>query len=763
MADDEVAKARLEYRSALQIDEQLPEAWFGLAEVAERQQEWQQALSFATRAVEIDPNYTDAQILRAEIFLIAGEYAKALEITQILISQMGDQPQIMALHAGVLFRLGQLSDAIDLAERALRLNPAEETATLMLAAAMLQDGNPERALSFVQQGRSAAESSLPLLLMQVRVSQALGDIKQAEEAYLEAIAANPHNISLRLRLVDLYLRQFDTDNAERVMREVVDLNPADENSLNRLLALINQTKGIEAALAEIDNRIAAQPENIGLRFTQVDLLELAGDLERAKSVLEEVAANASDQADRHRASAAIAQRLLSVGKSDEALALADAILAEDPRQEDATLLRSGIRIRQRELNPVIADLRALLLDNPSSERALLLLAKAHELDGALDLADDMYDRAFESSDQASSYALAYAAFLKKVDRIERAVSILAASLQRHPKAAGVLTELADLYLQQGQWLEAEQLAQQLKQLEGEEALAGQLLSRVAVSRARDLDDLSGLEKQASSSQSQNASMAALVSAYVQDGNIEAAVAYLETVLTDDPDNTTAGLLLAQVFAIQGEDISARETYQSILQRDETAVSAYTKYARYLLAAGESETALEILEEGIQRNPESFTLRAVFANLVEQVGDYERAIELYQVLIAEAPNADPIANNLANLLAEHRTDDNSLQQAFALAIRFRQSPLPEYQDTLGWVMFRLKQYEDALPLLQNAVAGRPKSGIIRYHFAKVLQAVGNLDRAIAAYVGAGSLMNEGDPLRDQVELELAALREAARDD
>lgn len=757
LIDGDLVKARLEYRSALQLNDQLPEAWFGLAQIAERQQEWQQALSLANRTVELDPNYREAQTMRGEIFLLAGEYAKALEITQILMTESQSDAAIMALHASVLFRLGQISEAIDLAEQALKQDPTEETATLMLAAAVLQEGDAERALVYLDQGTAVAEPSLPMMLMQIKVLSALGDTDQVEQTYRNAIAKHPTNTALRLRLVNFYLQLFDSEAAEAVMREVVDVNPDDQEMLNRLLSLINQTKGIEAALAEIEERIEAQPANSELRFTQVQLLTMAEEQEAAAAVLETVATTAPDRSDRHRASTMIAQRLLAAGDKTAAMERVDTILAEDSRYEDAVLIRSSVRIEQRELTTAIADLRAVLKDNPSSARALLLLAKAHELDGAIDLADDMYDRAFESSEQAATYGMAYADFLKKVKRFDRAIAILSVTAQRNPKSAEVLAELANLHLQQGDWLTAEQVAQQLKQVEGELESANVLLSKAAVSRAQDTDDLSALETLGTGAASREASMASLVSAYVSDGNVDAALDYLEAVLADDPGNTTAALLQAQVFAVRGDGTNARAAYQTLLQSNETLASVYTSYARYLLSEGETQAALTLLERGVQLNPGSFTLRAILANSVEQSGDYNRAIDLYEQLIEEAPNADPIANNLANLLAEHRTDTGSLQRALSLANRFRQSPVPEFRDTLGWVLFQLARYEDALPLLRGAAADRSSSGVIHYHFARVLEQLGSKERAVEVYETALGLLDDDSELLPSIEETLSRLQ------
>ena len=43
LAENELQKARIEYANALQLNQNLPEAWYGLARIHEQRQEWKKA------------------------------------------------------------------------------------------------------------------------------------------------------------------------------------------------------------------------------------------------------------------------------------------------------------------------------------------------------------------------------------------------------------------------------------------------------------------------------------------------------------------------------------------------------------------------------------------------------------------------------------------------------------------------------------------------------------------------------------------------
>ena len=53
--DNNLKKAELEYRNALQVNQNLPDAWYGLARIHESKQEWQKAYSALTKVREMSP------------------------------------------------------------------------------------------------------------------------------------------------------------------------------------------------------------------------------------------------------------------------------------------------------------------------------------------------------------------------------------------------------------------------------------------------------------------------------------------------------------------------------------------------------------------------------------------------------------------------------------------------------------------------------------------------------------------------------------
>jgi Flp pilus assembly protein TadD len=81
-----------------------------------------------------------------------------------------------------------------------------------------------------------------------------------------------------------------------------------------------------------------------------------------------------------------------------------------------------------------------------------------------------------------------------------------------------------------------------------------------------------------------------------------------------------------------------------------------------------------------------------------------------------------------LLVTYRKDKASLDRAKTLTQSFANSPNAPLLDTHGWVMFKLGQYAEALPVLERAVERSPDSKVIRYHLAMAQLKSGQRDKA-----------------------------------
>jgi tetratricopeptide (TPR) repeat protein len=186
------------------------------------------------------------------------------------------------------------------------------------------------------------------------------------------------------------------------------------------------------------------------------------------------------------------------------------------------------------------------------------------------------------------------------------------------------------------------------------------------------------------------------------------------------------------------------------------------YYRLKLQSGDTQGARDVLTESLNALPENGTLLWAKAGELERDGDVEGAIAIYEDMYTRNSNSLVIANNLASLLATHRADADSLQRAYTVSRRLRDSEVPAFQDTFGWILFRRGSHESALDYLTAAALGLPGDITVQYHLAVNLAALARNKEALDQFNKVAEMIDPVNPpeFADEVAAEIARLEGAA---
>ena len=158
------------------------------------------------------------------------------------------------------------------------------------------------------------------------------------------------------------------------------------------------------------------------------------------------------------------------------------------------------------------------------------------------------------------------------------------------------------------------------------------------------------------------------------------------------------------------------------------------------------------DERIVRNSQ-FSL----SNIYVQQGDMERGEEILEDVLKEDPDNTQANNDLGYLWADQ---NKNLKQAKGMIEKALEAEPenPAYLDSMGWVLYRLEEYEAAAGYLQKATeAENGEDSTIYDHLGDCLQKLGREDEAAAAWKKALEI-EEKKPHPDE-EL-LSSLREKA---
>jgi len=149
-------------------------------------------------------------------------------------------------------------------------------------------------------------------------------------------------------------------------------------------------------------------------------------------------------------------------------------------------------------------------------------------------------------------------------------------------------------------------------------------------------------------------------------------------------------------------------------------------AGLLTSFDETRRAVEVLDEGLAQYPDVFDLRMARVFAYERDGKHDAAVRDLRKLLADRP-ADPVVQNaLGYTLADQ---NRQLPEAQAL-IEAGLAQMPDSAavlDSMGWVLYRQKRYEQALGYLKRAYELGDDSEIA-VHLGEVQWAMG--DKAAA---------------------------------
>jgi len=140
-----------------------------------------------------------------------------------------------------------------------------------------------------------------------------------------------------------------------------------------------------------------------------------------------------------------------------------------------------------------------------------------------------------------------------------------------------------------------------------------------------------------------------------------------------------------------------------------------------------EKALNTFDEIAKSNPEYAPSYFFQANIMELMGKRKAAVGKHERALEISPDYAPSLNNLAYLYAE---GFGPIDKAHEMAKRAKQIAPKDgsVTDTLGWILFKKGEYNEALKYFLEASTYLPEEPTIQYHLGLVYLKKGMDDNA-----------------------------------
>jgi len=404
--------------------------------------------------------------------------------------------------------------------------------------------------------------------------------------------------------------------------------------------------------------------------------------------------------------ATLALEYLAADQSEKALAVFQELLTLDPNNETALAQKLLMEIKLAHYQEAIGTLMTLIEQGDGKEKLRLTLGELYMHTKQYDLASTTF-RAILSENPASVpgwlalFELSvqtgnHTAFLADLNRF---FTINQVSLLHK-------TELAKLFLVRA--------ARENSFLDPSIVMLGEIIRRHPGSgRLYALRGIAQMQKQ----------------------EIAAALVDFRKALLLEPGNIEIWEEFVTASLIQKEFRSASEALYRAKQRFPLiSLRLRVLEGELFFQKGKFTRAVLLLEKVVRlkkiQQEKNLYLQAcsTLALCYENLGFGNKTIHLYEIILAFEPDNLLMMNNLAYLLA---LQGKELVRAKELALKVvaREPANAGYLDTLGWVLFRMGEFEAAKEVLEKAAKLAPHEAEIVDHLGKVYEKLVNPEKAL----------------------------------
>ena len=723
-------EASIEFRNALQIDDRLAAAHWGLARAYEGLQRGTEAFESLQRAVQLDPGHLPARIRLGTYYVLLysrqkkDEYLNEAErLAGEVLGRDANHIEGHILRANVLTLRGKNDEALALLRRAIELDPRRIESHVSLAQFYVQTNDAAKAEEAFKYAISVNERSSLAHVEYARFLVQTNRSEQAEAEFRRAVEVDPNNRDVRLILASYYLANKRYDRAEEAYKALAELD-RDKPDGRAVLADFYATVGrFDEAQNVYQEIVAKSPDYTRGRYRLGELMLQRGDAAGAARQVEEVLSkNASDL----QARLLRARVHLHNGKPKEAAEDLKEVLKQDPRHDLGLyyMAEANLRLGQNEQARSFAgDLERFYPDFlPAKLMQAQISLASGDAQGAERQSNELVERLNTSTptarltpqliDELKSKALTARATARLRQRnTAGARADMEAARAAAPNAPSSYTNLAAVAA-----------------AENKPDEAAQLYERALSIDATNFDALTGLVK-----------------VYADQRRLGDAHARLDQLLAQQPNSAALHFIKGQAFGLRepGAQISeeqlteqarrAEAELRRAVELDPDYIPAYQALAALYFNLRQPERAIAEYQNITRRQPDNAGAYTLMGMVEYSRGNYDAAHDNYRRALQLDPDTTFAANNLAMLAADHGKGnlDEALQLAQSVVRRFPDEP--GYVNTLGWVYYKKNLYGPAIEQLQKAVrlsSQRPggDNALYRYHLGLALAGAGRRPEA-----------------------------------
>lgn len=646
-------------------------------------------------------------------------------------------------HGEEYFKAGDYEKAKIEYIKLLLADPRNDLPFRRLGFIWAEEGAPLRAAPFLLKARDLAPTDVGNRVILARTFMALGRSSEARKEVLAALEQDPQQGDTLILLADSDQTKEDLDYTDQYLKKLlatdslsvllasanVAVQKADFTSakalLERATSLDSKSYLPHLALAKLDlyqkkfteaeeeYKIAAQlaPIRSGACLRYAEFKMQAGAGEQVRELLEDAVRQAPDYLP---AWISLSQIAANSRKYDEALKVLENVFSRDPQNPEARILEANVLLAKGDTKKAVErfeDLEKRYKDVPIIDYELARAYVQNKNPGQASIA--LTHAIAAKPDYLDAILLRSELDLRSGNASLVVPSMINVLKQRpHLREAEVLLVEADLSL--GRFEEAAAVIRDQISASPDDVDAYYQLGLV-LREAKKFDEAkNAFAKVAELRPGNLKAINQLVDLDLAKNDFKSAMSRVQAELQKKPVSAIAYFMEGKTYEAERKFDRAETSLLKALELDPNSLGTYQLLISIYLTTNKLPQAVSQLQSLLSRNPEQPQALMTLASTYEKLNDFEEARDAYEKLLSVNPQSGAALGKLAWLYSEKL---NRLDKAYDLADKARTlAPVdPTIADTLGWILYKQRRYEDALNLIREAVDKLPNDPEVQFHF------------------------------------------------
>ena len=445
----ESEKARAYLESAIQKDPGSIYLHQKMALLLKELNQYAEALTYAQKALDLDPSNTISIILAGDLYALTGNDDLAVENYRKILNMEPDNQRIRLLLTTILVRAHHLQEALDQLNMLIQENPELVVAHYYRGRINLEMNRYTEAEKALGDALRLNERLEPALFDMATLYQMTDREGDAVRTYEKLVELYPDNIPARERLVALYSKQGLKEKSEGQVKEIQKHSTPGAPE-RQALGLIYLRQGrIEDSIAELEMIVNAWPDDDKSRYYLATAYEEINDIE---SALKHFRGIPSESKYFINAQIHIAHLLTTKENFDEAIqVLENAMTLGEEKIELYLMLASVYEAKEAYDKAIAAIQEGLKLDDRNIDlifRLGILLDKTGAKDASIEQMQKVLRIDPNHADALNYIGYTYA---EQGIRLDEAMALIKKALGIRPESGYIMDSLGWVYYKKGDY------------------------------------------------------------------------------------------------------------------------------------------------------------------------------------------------------------------------------------------------------------------------------------------------------------------------